>query len=76
MIFIYYLMKTSLVIAYLSTLVWMFQYNLVPLLEIYGGWAWLGTNLFMSFCGFVTVMAFFCLRKPRSPQATTRRPTC
>ena len=56
---------------YIAVLVWSYQYNLAPLIAIYGGWAWIGTNVLIFIAGFALSVAFiFSISPEKKPQAT------
>lgn len=73
--FFYYLWKFAMVAMYISVFVYSFHYNLSPLIALYGGWAWLGTNILIFIAGFIPGFLFWAVRKPTDPQATYRPKT-
>ncbi len=59
--------------SYIGLLVWSFRYNILPLLDYYGGWNWLGMNVLFAVLGFVLgfVGAIgLTYTPPTKPQAT------
>lgn len=72
---LYYFFKASLVLAYLAVMTWSFMYNLAPLLKLYGGWSWLGTNLLIFIAGYAVGFLFWAVSKPINPQANYRPKT-
>jgi len=67
--------KCALLIAYIYTVVFMWQFSISPLIALYGAWTFWSTIAFMSFCGFILSFAFFWMPRPHKPQATLKSPS-
>ena len=70
--YLFILIKIAAVTTYISVVVWMFNYNMVPLINLYGGWHWLGINLLAFLFAFIAAFVFLWMPSPRKPQATPR----
>jgi hypothetical protein len=66
---IYYFLKLLMVVIYTYTIVYLFNYSLIPLFNLYGFWPFLGTIMTMSLIAFFATFAFWVLPKPKKPQA-------
>jgi len=69
-LFIYYLIKTILLITYISTIVYSWQFFFKPAITVHGLSTVLWTMLCLFIIAFLTSSLFFFMRKPRQPQAT------
>ena len=64
------ILRTILAILYVYLLVFMFRFNISPLIELYGGWYFLGINLACTFAGMCIGAAFGYTFSTNKPQAT------
>ena len=67
---IYRLIRTIILSAYLYTLYWSIKLFLLPLINLYGGWTFLGYFFGIFIAAFAFSFAFFAIPKPHPPQAT------
>lgn len=66
----YYAIKTTMLSAYLYTWYWSIKLFLLPLINMYGGWTFLGYFFGIFIAAFAFSFVFFAIPKPHPSQAT------
>jgi hypothetical protein len=71
---ILYIIRFICVIAYAYMCAMLFEINILPLIDIYGGWTWLGLNFMFMLGGTFATFAFITTYHTSSSRQATRKP--
>ena len=68
-----YILRTIIGLTYLYLMIFSVKFNLIPLIELYGGWYWTGINIAIAIAGALIGLAFaFTLGMNKKTGATPR----